>query len=93
MKKIRLIGFVAIIAFLQLSSFFYSVAVHAANLTAAKNTLQSSRMSFNGRVRLLQLPVVLMSGYIPQLVEMLLRFLLQDSSQETQSQLVQTTTL
>lgn len=51
MKKIRLIGIVATIAFLQLSSFFYSVAVYAANLTAAKNTLQSSRMSFNGRVK------------------------------------------
>lgn len=36
---------------LGLASFFYPSLSQAANLTSAKDTLQSSRMSFNGRVR------------------------------------------
>jgi len=51
MKKIRLIGFIAIITLLQLAYFYNAVLVQAANLTAVKDTLQSSRLSFSGRVK------------------------------------------
>lgn len=38
-------------ALLQLSPLFFPPVISAANLTSAKNTLQSSRMSFLGRVK------------------------------------------
>jgi hypothetical protein len=51
MKNIRFIIGVIAITLLQLVSFFSPSPVLAANLTSAKNTLQSSRMSFYGRVK------------------------------------------
>ena len=50
MKNIRISVVLFFAAIIQLISFFHPSFTQAANLTSAKNTLQSSRMSFNGRV-------------------------------------------
>jgi hypothetical protein len=50
-KNTRLVCFIFATIFFELLSFFYPTLSYAANLTVAKNTLQSSRMSFNGRVK------------------------------------------
>lgn len=52
MKNISFVtvGFLSALMLTNSVSFFSTSSVHAANLTTAKDTLQSSRLSFNGRV-------------------------------------------
>lgn len=51
MKNLHLWLCVAATFILEASPFFYPSFVQAANMTAAKDTLQSSRLSFYGRVK------------------------------------------
>lgn len=51
MKNIHLYAGIVAITLLQTASLLYPAASLAANLTVAKDTLQSSRMSFYGRVK------------------------------------------
>jgi len=51
MKITHSAGVIIATALVQIGSLFYPSLTLAANLTVAKNTLQSSRMSFYGRVK------------------------------------------